>query len=140
MTQSTRPPGADSGGFDDVEDHEVEEARTVRPYMVTRGRTRTVKHDLALETLVRLVAGASASGSIGHSPERTKIIEMVTDRILSVAELSAYLRLPLGVTKVLIGDLVDDGTVAVHGGADASLASAANLKVLESVLNGISSL
>jgi hypothetical protein len=165
-------------------DEDELDARTVRPYTVTRGRTRAGRHELALETLVRsrpgarrpplapsplgaspLAAssssGASSSGasSSGASPslgasrqapavrriwadssEHRRILELVADRLLSVAGLSAHLHVPLGVTRVLVGVLVDEGLVAVHGGTEDSLASAADLEVLESVLDGISSL
>jgi hypothetical protein len=121
---------------------EVElDAKTVRPYTVTRGRTRASQRDLALETLVRCTGLPGAPGPApSGGPEHRRILELVADRILSVAELSAHLHVPLGVTRVLVGDLVDEGLVAVHGGAEDSLATSANLKVLESVLNGISSL
>lgn len=139
-------------------DEDELDARTVRPYTVTRGRTRAGRHELALETLVRSrpggrrppsassgssAAASSAAGApriLADSSEHRRILELVADRLLSVAELSAHLHVPLGVTRVLVGDLVDEGLVAVHGGTEDSLASAANLEVLESVLDGISSL
>jgi hypothetical protein len=147
-------------------DEDELDARTVRPYTVTGGRTRAGRHELALETLVRSRPGgrrpSSASPPVGSSSassssaasaaapaaprvsadssEHRRILELVADRLLSVAELSAHLHVPLGVTRVLVGDLVDEGLVAVHGGTEDSLASAANLEVLESVLDGISSL
>ena len=60
--------------------------------------------------------------------------------VASVAELSAHLSLPLGVVRVLIGDLAEEGLVVVHTGSPSAAPAATNLKVLESVLNGISSL
>ena len=104
---------------------------------------RVDRHDLSVETLVQSASGRASATLVDATTatsERRQILELVGNRMLSIAELSAYLHLPLGVTKVLIGDLLDEGVVAVHRGADASLASAANLKVLESVLNGISAL
>jgi Protein of unknown function (DUF742) len=120
-------------------DHEfVEESRVVRPYTLTRGRTRPGRADLPLEALVRGVAPADRPG---ETAERRRILELTTSEILSVAELSAHLSLPLGVVRVLVGDLADDGLVLVHTGTPQSQAPAsAQLKVLESVLNGISSL
>ena len=122
----------------DLYDEEVvEDSRTVRPYALTRGRTRSARADLALEALVRSVAGAH--DPVGTS-ERRRILELTGAEILSVAELSAYLSLPLGVIRVLVGDLADEGLVVVHSGSPTTAAPATNLKVLESVLNGISSL
>ena len=60
--------------------------------------------------------------------------------MLSVAELSAHLHLPLGVVRVLVGDLADEGRVVVHRPSATTANPAADLKVLESVLNGISAL
>jgi hypothetical protein len=122
----------------DLYDEElVEEARVVRPYALTRGRTRPGRSDLPLEALVRVVAGAT--DAVGTA-ERRRILDLTREQILSVAELSAHLSLPLGVVRVLVGDLADEGLVVVHTGSPAAAPPAANLKVLESVLDGISAL
>jgi hypothetical protein len=131
----------DEGRVDDVlhelDDELVEESRTVRPYTLTRGRTRPGREDLRLEALVRGVAPAGPN----ETTERRRILELTGAGILSVAELSAHLSLPLGVVRVLVGDLADDGLVVVHSGTPQSQTPAASqLKVLESVLDGISSL
>ncbi len=134
MTDDT----ADERHVHDLYDDEVvEESRTVRPYALTRGRTRAGRGDLPLEALVRGVAGAPDPTS---TPERRRIIELSTASILSVAELSAHLSLPLGVIRVLVGDLADEGLIVVHTGSPTAAPAATNLKVLESVLNGISAL
>ena len=135
MTDDTT---ADERRSHDLYDDEVvEEARTVRPYALTGGRTRAGRGDLPLEALVRGVAGATDRTS---TPERRRIIELSTASILSVAELSAHLSLPLGVIRVLVGDLTDEGLIVVHTGSPSAAPAATNLKVLESVLNGISAL
>lgn len=121
--------------YDD--DELVDEARAVRPYTVTRGRVAS-RRDLPLEALVRAV-GADASVAT-ESGERRRILELTSAGILSVAELSAHLRLPLGVVRVLVSDLADGGQVVVHTGSSEPQSSAAHLKVLESVLDGISAL
>jgi hypothetical protein len=115
----------------------VEDARVVRPYALTRGRTRPGRSDLRLEALVRGVIGIVDPNP---SPERRRILERTSSSILSVAELSAHLSLPLGVVRVLVGDLADEGLVVVHTGTPSAAPAATQLKVLESVLNGISSL
>ena len=122
----------------DLYDEEsVEEARIVRPYALTRGRTRSGRTNLPLEALVRWVDGGV--DTMGTA-ERRRIHQLTGTQILSVAELSAHLSLPLGVVRVLVGDLADEGLVVVHTGSTAAAAPATNLKVLESVLNGISAL
>ena len=109
----------------------------MRPYALTRGRTRTTRSDLPLEALVRGVTGAQDHAT---TPERRRIIELTGSSIQSVVEISAHLSLPLGVVRVLVSDLADAGLVVVHTGSTTAAPAATNLKVLESVLNGISSL
>jgi hypothetical protein len=133
------PDAPEPRRFDhDLYDEEaVEEARVVRPYALTRGRTRPGRSDLPLEALVRVVTGAT--DPVGTA-ERRRILDLTREQILSVAELSAHLSLPLGVVRVLVGDLADEGLVIVHTGSPTAAPPAANLKVLESVLDGISAL
>jgi len=126
-----------ASSHDLFEDESVEDARVVRPYALTRGRTRPGRADLPLEALVRGVAGISDPAG---TPERRRILDLAGAGILSVAELSAHLSLPLGVVRVLVGDLADDGLVVVHSGSPTAASPATNLTVLESVLNGIHSL
>jgi hypothetical protein len=122
---------------DELEGELVEQSRVVRPYTLTRGRTRPERSNLPLEALVRAVAASASS----DTAEGRRILELTKSEILSVAELSAHLSLPLGVVRVLVGDLADGGLVLVHTGTPSSQAPAsAQLKVLESVLDGISSL
>ena len=139
MPETPVPDEREPRRFDhDLDDEEtVEEARLVRPYALTRGRTRPGRSDLPLEALVRVVAGAT--DPVGTA-ERRRILDLTREQILSVAELSAHLSLPLGVVRVLVGDLADEGLVVVHTGSPAAAPPAANLKVLESVLDGISAL
>ena len=139
MPETPVPDEREPRRFDhDLYDEEtVEEARVVRPYALTRGRTRPGRSDLPLEALVRVVTGAT--DPVGTA-ERRRILDLTREQILSVAELSAHLSLPLGVVRVLVGDLADDGLVVVHTGSPAAAPPAANLKVLESVLDGISAL
>ena len=143
MPDPTVPPEQapePASSHDLFEDESVEDARVVRPYALTRGRTRPGRADLALEALVRGVAGTSDTTNTAGTPERRRILDLVRGEILSVAELSAHLSLPLGVVRVLVGDLADDGLVVVHSGSPTTASPATNLTVLESVLNGISSL
>ncbi len=147
-----RHPRPDVGG------HEVVEAASVRPYMVTGGRTRPSGDDLPIEALVECLdePDADASDAVAASraakaslagPESRRILELTAGRYLSIAEISAHAHLPVGVVRVLVADLADVGRVRVHGLTAAAAAdptdpsgSAAALAVLESVLDGISAL
>jgi hypothetical protein len=57
---------------------------------------------------------------------------------LSIAEVSARLRLPLGVIRVLVGDMADEHLVMVHRPAHGG--DRPNLAVLERVLDGLQSI
>ncbi len=122
------------------EDEADDQTYAVRPYAVTGGRTRTTTNDpLPVETLVQ---GLGGHDQVGLTPERRKILELTSEQYLSVAELSAHVHLPVGIMRVLISDLADSGHLRIHGTGSVSTTSApaTSLSVLESVLNGISSL
>ena len=117
--------------------NDAEEPRAVRPYAVTGGRTRPSGDALPLEALV--TTGGPAPARL--EPEKRRIAELTSGAFLSIAEVSAHVRLPVGVVRVLVGDLIEDGVVRVAGAdASASGSRSATLSVLESVLNGISAL
>jgi hypothetical protein len=84
----------------------------VRPYTRTGGRTKPVR-DLDLEALVHTtVSGKEASTGPWLNPEHTTIIEMCSGTV-SVAEIAARLKVPIGVARVIIADMVDLGLVEV---------------------------
>lgn len=108
-----------------------------RPYVLTGGRTKASRADLALETLV----AATPLGAALPPPERQKrqVVEL-TATIVSVAEISARLEVPLGVAKVLVDDLANDGYLEIHPPAAASTGDQPDLPLLERVLNGLRAL
>jgi hypothetical protein len=118
------------------------EARTVRPYAVTGGRVRAAGNDLPLEALVEMLPAAAEAR--GLPPEKRAILQHAGHTFVSVAELSALLRLPLGVVRVLVTDLSEDGYLKIHSSTPVSVhtgqSPALSLSVLESVLNGIAAL
>ena len=83
----------------------------VRPYTLTAGRTAAAV-ELALEAPVSPVSPGPAPRWPG-SDARSRILGLAQDRP-SVAEVAARLELPLGVARVLIGDLVVQGNLRVH--------------------------
>ncbi|MEV5988265.1 DUF742 domain-containing protein [Streptomyces sp. NPDC052051] len=87
----------------------------VRPYAMTRGRTRhAAQHRL---DLIAVVFSEPRTGlpetDPALSPEHMAIVELSRDTPQSVAELAAELDLPVGVVRVLLGDLVDRELVRV---------------------------
>src|ERR671929_242194 len=84
----------------------------VRPYARTGGRTKPGR-ELDLEALVLpTVNGREAWESPLLSPEHNTVLE-ICQRSVSVAEIAAQLRVPLGVARVIIADMVDLGLVEV---------------------------
>ncbi len=87
------------------------EANLVRPYTLTAGRTETTV-DLPLEAPIQTVQSA-----LFHRwPSidlRGKIIQLCI-KSPSVAEISGRLDVPLGVARVLVGDLVTSGYLRVQ--------------------------
>jgi hypothetical protein len=116
-------------------------AARVRPYAITGGRTRATGHLLLVETFVAAIDAPEerlelTSGSWAERvmPEMRAIVELCR-RMRSVAEIAALLRMPLGVVRVLLSDLADQGRIRVYGtghgpgGPDRAL--------LERVLSGL---
>ncbi|MUL48290.1 DUF742 domain-containing protein [Mycobacterium sp. CBMA293] len=89
----------------------AEQPSLVRPYMLTSGRTST-EIELPLEAPIYPLEAAPASSWPGNDV-RGEILKLGSTRP-SVAEVAAKLAIPLGVARVLIGDLVTQGYLQVH--------------------------
>ncbi|GHH48122.1 hypothetical protein HNQ79_002672 [Streptomyces candidus] len=87
----------------------------VRPYAMTRGRTSSAtRHRLDLIAIV-IPEPAADEPDRDHTlaPEHVEIVELCHESPQSIAELAATLDLPVGVVRVLVGDLVDEQLVHV---------------------------
>ncbi|MCU1356559.1 MAG: hypothetical protein JWM89_1977 [Acidimicrobiales bacterium] len=110
------------------------EGLRVRPYAITGGRTRATT-DVPIEAIVyRTPRGDDAGSSLPL--ERGEILSLLSTP-QSTAEISARLRLPLGVARVVLGDLVDEGYVAMN---TRSSSGRPDLRLLERVLDGLQAL
>jgi hypothetical protein len=103
-------PAAAAEGHDWL-DHEA--GPVVRPYAVTGGRARSTSGHLDLLAYVETVHRPAAD-LVELQPEHRSILVMARTA-LSVAEVAARLDLPLGVVRVLIGDLLHIGLVEIVG-------------------------
>ncbi|MFC6094114.1 DUF742 domain-containing protein [Saccharothrix lopnurensis] len=121
--------GFDDDGDADFEYPREEAASIVRAYSWTGGRT-TSSYQLEVETLVSAVDWDYPDGM---KAEHHEVIGLV-DRPRSVAEVAALLRLPLGVAKVLLGDMAERGLIDVH---DTASADQPDLGLMERVLAGL---
>ncbi|MBT2469751.1 DUF742 domain-containing protein [Streptomyces sp. ISL-66] len=109
----------------------------VRPYSLTGGRTRFAQV-LHVETFVAaLETKASDPRKPDRMPEMPAIVE-VCRRMRTIAEIAALLKLPLGVVRVLVSDLADQGRIRVYGTGHGN--GRPDRALLERVLSGLSRL
>ncbi|MBD9730919.1 DUF742 domain-containing protein [Streptomyces sp. H28] len=116
----------------------------VRPYSLTGGRTR-FGHVLLVETFVASTAALEApeerreltsGGLAAVMPESRAIVELCR-RMRTVAEIAALLRMPLGVVRVLLSDLADQGRIRVYGTGTGHGTGRPDRALLERVLSGL---
>ena len=113
----------------------IEPRVSVRPYVRTRGRTHA-RADLRLETLVSIPSPRRPL----DDPEHRAIGELC-DGPRSVAEVAALMGVPLGVARILIGDMADEGTLTVHRTLDPlGPGSGPDRAVMARVLRGLRAL
>jgi hypothetical protein len=111
---------------------EVEEtAAIVRPYSWTGGRT-TSDFQLEIETMV------SASDELYAGPIKAEYQDVLAlcEAPRSVAEVAALLGIPLGVAKVLLGDMAEHNLLDVHATAVVD-GDVPDLGLMERVLSGL---
>jgi hypothetical protein len=82
--------------------------RVVPVYAFTAGRTRPAGQELPLEAVV------TATGLSGTLQKEWRAIVEMCARPRSLAEIGAALRVPVGVARVLVGDLANGGYLEVH--------------------------
>ena len=99
-------------GVDDADaDTEDETGRLIRPYAITGGRTGA-ESDIGLETQIQ--ASSRGSQHLGaYRWEAAKVVELV-QAPMALIEIAARLEIPIGVARVLVADLVEDGAVVLH--------------------------
>ncbi|MFG2127653.1 DUF742 domain-containing protein [Streptomyces sp. NPDC048751] len=114
----------------------------VRPYSLTGGRTR-FGHVLLVETFVAALEAPEerkelTNGSLKTAvmPEMRAIVELCR-RMRTVAEIAALLRMPLGVVRVLLSDLADQGKIRVYGTGTGHGTGRPDRALLERVLSGL---
>jgi hypothetical protein len=96
------------------DDHWLDEEAgpVVRPYALTRGRTRPSGETLDLIAIITAVRGVQWDPA-ALDPEHIAVLRLC--RLpASVADLAADLDLPLGVVRILLGDLQERSLVAIH--------------------------
>ncbi|MCT2582696.1 DUF742 domain-containing protein [Actinophytocola gossypii] len=131
--QSGFHSGVFNSGADLLGDSGRDSGSLVRPYTKTGGRTRS-NYDLAIEALVSTSERGKAPDA-AVLPEHRSICGLCLDT-RSVAEVAAHLRLPLGVAKVLIGDMAGMGLVLIHQ-SGMVVGDRPSIEFMERVLSGL---
>lgn len=107
--------------------------RLLRPYALTRGRARPADGaDIEIEALVSTTVLAGTMRSPTPEPHW---IALLCREPLSVAEIAAHMKLPLGVVRVLVADMASQGVVEVHRPGQPS--TGPDVTLLERVLDGL---
>jgi hypothetical protein len=110
--------------------------RRARPYTLTAGRT-VPRIDLPVEATVEVVSDAEPPA--GLDDVRTWLVQLCTSR-QSIAELSSYTNMPIGVTRVLVADLVESGHLHVHATLGDRATVAEQRRLIERTLDGLRAL
>ena len=125
--QASEPlPGPDADPEDD----------RVRPYLITTGRTSTDDVTVQMETVVVSAGQAEVCPGPTGTAEHARIVELCR-KPHSVAELAAGLRVPLGVARVLVADLLSSGLLATGPSAPKQ---ATDVPFLERLIAGVAAL
>ncbi|MET0894397.1 MAG: DUF742 domain-containing protein [Acidimicrobiia bacterium] len=120
----TEPRGREDG---------IDQRSVVRPYVLTRGRTTSSLGMIALHAPVLALIGAEQLRR-NATPEDRRIIELCQTPT-SLAEIAARLGAPVGVVRVLIGDLSEARMVQVREIEEDS--GHRDVRLLERLLEGI---
>ncbi|HEX4247975.1 MAG TPA: DUF742 domain-containing protein [Pseudonocardia sp.] len=105
----------------------------VRPYTWTRGRTRS---GVALEIETLVSTSTRGREQFGVLQFEHRSVAELCDQARSVAEVAALLAVPLGVAKVLVGDMAGLGLVVVHQTVSGN-GDVPDLALMERVLSGL---
>lgn len=115
------------------QDHVLASRTLVRPYVLTRGRTQSRRH-LAIEAMVSTRAGVHWNGARLTGEFRS--VRTLCHHPRSVAEVAARLSVPLGVARVLLDDMAEQGLVTIHD-SRVSVDGRPAIALMERVLHGL---
>jgi hypothetical protein len=107
-------------------------ARFVRPYTITAGRTEaTIRLPLEATLSRRRHLGVDE----GLTSAALEVLDACEKR--SVAEISAHVSLPIGVVRVLLSDLIEEGLVQVHATLTERSSRDEQIELIERTLRGL---
>ena len=108
----------------------------VRLFSLTRGRAGPVSEEFDLIAMIRTVSAEGAEP--GLVPEAEAVLERCRSRPCSVAEIAADSGLPLGLVRILLGELLDAGLIRVNRPVSPALLP--DERTLLDVINGLRAL
>ncbi|MDT0306079.1 DUF742 domain-containing protein [Streptomyces sp. DSM 44917] len=106
----------------------------IRPYAITRGRTRPGRNDIDLISLVTTVRLPEQGARL--QPEQLRALRLCRTPT-AVVEVAAHLALPVSVVRILLADLLDQGLIGLSS-PDAS--TTRDVHFLQAVIDGIRNL
>jgi hypothetical protein len=113
--------------------HRAQAPRFVRPYTITAGRTKATVRLPVEATLRRERRSAARELSTGA----LQVLDVCDTR--SVAEVSALVSMPLGVVRVLVSDLIEQGLVQVQATITDRSTKDERIELIERTLRGLRS-
>jgi hypothetical protein len=120
---------------DEVDDEDaMPVANLVRPYALTKGRTEP-RVELPVEATIEVVDADRVADDLGRT-----IVDHCAAERFSVAEIAAELGQPLGVTRVLLADLVAAGAVSVRATLTDRASDRQRQDLIERTLRGLRAL
>jgi hypothetical protein len=99
------------------EPENMDDDLVIRPFLLTGGRTRASQEGLQVETLIQARPGALTPGLRFEARQIVEACQVPT----SLAEVAARLRVPIGVARVLVSDLIAEGSVQMAQSAELSV-------------------
>ncbi|MFH9090064.1 DUF742 domain-containing protein [Streptomyces sp. NPDC017673] len=108
----------------------------VRPYTLVRGRTLAHRGTFDLVTYVVAMVRSLYAWD-GVEPEHGRLLNLC-QRPRSVSEITARMHLPLGVVRVLLGDLLDMDVIRISRPLHAD--GRPDIPVIQQVLEGLRAL
>jgi hypothetical protein len=120
--------------------YDEEAGPLVRLFALTRGRTRP-RHEVF--DLITLITAPADRARFRHhhpdlAPEHLAVLDLCLGRARSVADLAADCDLPVGVTRVILSDLLEAGLIQVGRPVDPE--RLLDERLLREVLEGLRAL
>jgi hypothetical protein len=112
---------------------DAEAGPVVRPYALTRGRTRHSGESFDLVATV-MATNARIADPTALGPEHVSVLQLARAPT-TVADIASDVDLPLGVVRILLADLRELGLISIR--TPVTMAERVDKQTLREVLNGL---